>query len=222
MQHLFANSAPSSKSSALSTNVANAPLPTDALDELWLRMASRYGHAWVSQYGPQPQGFAGAEWRETLCGLAPEQIRDGFDGDVLRGDAWPPSSTLFRTMCFRIPSQAAIEQEVHLLAMCRHADDFARTARNVSRFALLVWDEINSSRFKQSNFKEADKLLKNGFNLAREHVICGGELPEYPQAPAPPPPRIERDPLTPEQIAERKESTRRMTDELNREFGIAK
>ena len=128
-------------------------------------MASRYGHAWVSQYGPQPQGFAGAEWRETLCGLTPDQIRDGFDGDVLRGDAWPPSSTMFRTMCLSIPILAVVGLQI-------------RKGEVTSGFARMVRANLDGYRFKQVAAREADRMLADAYNIARESVLGGEKIPD--------------------------------------------
>ena len=66
---------------------------------LWARMIARYGHRWTSQFGNAPEGLAGAEWRETIGTAEPAALKEAFRLDALRGDGWPPSSTLFAFLC---------------------------------------------------------------------------------------------------------------------------
>lgn len=149
---------------------ANSPLSPSAADELWLRMASRYGHSWVSQYGATPAGFAGAEWRETLAGISPAQLRVGFSSDALRGSDWPPSSSAFRAMCLSIPSRAAVRIEID-----------AKDSRR-SQFTLLVLSKITDRYRFRTDGEYADRMLSEAYNEAREHVMRGGELPPGPAA----------------------------------------
>jgi hypothetical protein len=134
-----------------------------------MRMASRYGHAWVSQYGASPAGIAAAEWRSTLAGMDADQIRKGFRADALRGEEWPPSSTRFRAMCFDIPTLA----EVSLAFRQRDYD---------APFVRLVYQFLDTYRFKNSPWDKADRLLRDAYNIAREHILAGGELPMKPVA----------------------------------------
>lgn len=145
------------------------PLPKSVTDELWMRMASRYGHAWVSQYGASPAGIAAAEWRSTLAGMTPEQIREGFKVDSLRGEEWPPSSTRFRAMCLGIPTLA----EVSLAFRNKDYD---------APFVRLTYQFLDAYRFKNSPWDKADKLLRDAYSLARDHLLAGGELPAKPVA----------------------------------------
>lgn len=154
------------------------PLPASAMDEIWMRMASRYGHAWVSQYGPLPDGIAAAEWRGTLAGLTPSQIREGFEADAMRGDDWPPSSTKFRSMCFGVPMMASVRAEI---------DDMIRWSTKgqgslMSRFARGVWSRLDGYSYRNSGGKVADRMIRDAYQLMREFVLSGGTLPVDPVA----------------------------------------
>lgn len=144
------------------------PLSPSATDELWLRMASRYGHAWVSQYGAAPQGIAGAEWRSTLGALTAAQLREGFAADERRGSDWPPSSTTFRAMALGIPTLAVVRAGL--------------SAKEPTRFVRQVWQHIDRYRFLHADQREGDRLLAEAYELARLHVMDGGELPPAPEA----------------------------------------
>jgi hypothetical protein len=144
-------------------------LPQSVTDELWMRMASRYGHAWVSQYGPIPDGIAAAEWRSTLAGLTGTQLGAGFAADRARGSEWPPSSTKFRAMCFAIPSLPVVTRAV-------------LGKEPATPFVRLVWQKIDRFRLKQADVDKADRLIRDAYEIACEHVIQGGELPPDPMA----------------------------------------
>lgn len=156
------------------------------LDKLWLRMASRYGHSWTSQFGVTPSGFAGAEWSETLAGLSMDDIDLGFSCDVLRGSEWPPSSTSFRAMCLDIPALADIRREINTREGAR------------SPFGLMVSQELDRWQYKRAEYDKAEKLLKEAYDAARARVIAGEELPTTlvaieppaPEKPAPADPEV--------------------------------
>lgn len=143
------------------------------LDELWAHMAARYGHTWTSQYvrGPDAaMAIAMAEWGETLRGLTAEQIQRGLDADMQRGDEWPPSSAHFRALCFGIPSFAAMRYEM------THAE-VSRTP-----FGLLCWKFVDPFLMRQADQREAHRIARDAYELAKDHVLRGGELPEVHEA----------------------------------------
>lgn len=147
-----------------------------------MRMASRYGHAWVSQYGASPAGIAAAEWRSTLAGLNAENLHAGFRADTLRGSEWPPSSTSFLAMCRDIPTLAKVSSEVTKLLTQRTWTDGSSETIKVSRFSRLVWAKLDTYSFRNAQSKQAERMLKDAYSLACEHVIAGGALPEEPVA----------------------------------------
>lgn len=154
-----------------------APLSSSVMDEIWVRMASRYGHAWVSQYGPAPDGIAAAEWRETLAGLTAAQLREGFQADALRGDNWPPSSPQFRALCFGIPAAAAVRAEVDLRLGSR--DDVPPI---ISRFARGVLARLNHHNYRNGSGRDQHRLFADAYDMTREFVMSGGVLPVEPTA----------------------------------------
>lgn len=191
--------------------MARKPLDSSAMDELWMRMASRYGHAWVSQYGPLPDGIAAAEWRETLWGLTPDMLREGFEADAIRGSEWPPSSPKFRSMCFGIPSLPSVRMEIN--DMCRYASMGQESI--VSRFTRGVWSRINSYAYRNATGKVAERMVADAYEMTREFVLEGGTLPVEPVARIPPKSKflepLPENPVDPEVV---KEHLRRMAEIL--------
>ena len=198
--------------------MARTPLPSSAMDELWMRMASRYGHAWVSQYGPLPDGIAAAEWRSTLWGLTPEQLREGFEADAVRGSEWPPSSPKFRSMCFGVPSIASVRLEIS--DMCRYAGMGQESI--VSRFTRGVWSRINSYAYRNATGKVAERMVADAYELTKEFVLEGGTLPVDPVARLPTRERI-IDAVYPKTVDPEiaKENIRRMAEILGEKIDEA-
>lgn len=171
------------------------PLPKSATDELWMRMASRYGHAWVSQYGASPAGIAAAEWRSTLAGLSPQQVRVGFENDTLRAADWPPSSTRFRSMCLDMPELSEVSHRLQKALDPHRKVDFCPFDRLVMQF-------LDTYRWRNSSCKESDRLLRDAYGMARDHVMAGGELPPEPVALIEKPAEKPHKPASPEVVAE--------------------
>lgn len=143
-----------------------------------MRMGSRYGHTWASQYGTEPAGIAAAEWRSTLAGITPEQMRMGFEADAVRGDHWPPSSPAFRAMCLGIPSLPSVRAEIEDMVKWSHQGQ----GSIMSRFARGVWSRMNSYAYRNASGKHADRILVDAYRLTREFVMEGGTLPPDPVA----------------------------------------
>ena len=51
-----------------------------------------------------------------------------------------------------------------------------------TQFGLLVWRSIDGYRFKLATATESDRLLREAYEYAKEHVMRGGALPELPVA----------------------------------------
>lgn len=148
-----------------------------ALRRLWARMASGYGHRWTSAFGVSPEHedgrltLAGDTWANTLAGLSEQQIAEGLRVCRLVGtdDDWPPSATAFRAMCLGVPSLAAVRFELR--------------GREYSRFTRLVWQRIpDPYAFAQADTQRAERIVRDAYQLAREHVMRGGALPDEPVA----------------------------------------
>lgn len=186
--HQAATSALSSGSRATSTRAvadqqtSKARLSSALLDNFWLRMAALYGNTWVSQYGASPDGIGADTWGTVLADLAPAQIAEGLRGASALGRDWPPSAPRFRALCLGIPTLAAVRAED--AARIRFRETFDPTP-----FFRLVWSKIDSYRYKVVDADRADRMLSEAYELASEHVMRGGALPEAPsgliEAPAP-------------------------------------
>ena len=138
------------------------------LRELWGHMTAIYGHRWTSAYGADAATGAGQVWGEGMMGLTPRQIRAGAaacrDG---RGpaDGWPPTLPQFRELCFGVPALAEVRRELS-----------DRTAERTP-FGLLVAQRLDSWAYRQASEDRADRLLRDAYAEAREHVLTGGDLP---------------------------------------------
>ena len=132
------------------------------VETLWGRMAAIYGHRWTSSYGDDPAGMVGDTWAAGLSGLAGGQLARGLEACVASSDPWPPSLPDFRAACLGIPPLAAVRLD----------------AGKASPFARLVWQHLDGHRYRQSSADQSDRLLREAYELAREHVMRGGELPE--------------------------------------------
>lgn len=134
-------------------------------------MAEIYGHRWTSAYGETADDCgAGETWAKGLAGVTGEQLGEGLKACVASADPWPPTLPEFRARCLGIPPLAQVRLELR------------GSSRSRSRFTLQVWQSIDSYRFKQASSEQSDRLLRDAYELAREHVMRGGELPELPVA----------------------------------------
>lgn len=144
-----------------------ARLPSSTLDRFWLRMAAMFGHTWVSQYGDGPNGVGGDTWAAALAGITPAQIADGLRATLVLSSDWPPSAPRFRAMCLSVPSFTEV---VHAI----------RTEETKPAFARLVWSYIDGFRYRSVDFSKAERMLRDAYDLARDHVMRGGPLPDEP------------------------------------------
>lgn len=143
------------------------PVNPTAMRTLWVRMAEIYGHRWTSSYGAEanPEGAAGT-WAKGLAGVSAGQIAEGLRACLASAEPWPPTLPEFRAMSLGIPSLSAVKLGIK----CGDMNAFAR----------LVWQHIDGYRYKQADYKTADRLLQEAYDIAREYVMRGGELPPEP------------------------------------------
>lgn len=153
---------------------AAAEPPATWLRRIWERMTALYGHAWVNLHGVTPHDKTGAlslsgdTWARALDGLGGQQISAGIKACVAEGAEFPPSAPRFRAMCLGVPSLAAVRSEL------RHGEP--------SPFARAVWAELDVFRYKQASAEQADRLLREAYDLVRDRVMRGEALPEPPAA----------------------------------------
>lgn len=145
---------------------STAKLSESLVERLWQRMLAMFGHTWHSQYGRSPEGIAAETWASGLAGLSGAQLAEGLRACFAEGREWPPSAPRFRAMCFGIPSFAVVEWEL----THHHAE---RTP-----FARLVWSKIDTYRLSRADSDAAEKLVQRAYDMAAEHVLRGGALPE--------------------------------------------
>lgn len=151
-------------------------------------MGAMFGHTWSSQFGTKPEGLGGDTWAAALSGVTAQQLAHGLRETLTLGGEFPPSAPKFRAMCLGIPSLAHVRTEI-----------LARDSRR-SPFARLTLSNIDTFRFRMADADKADYLIRDAYELAREHVMRGGELPEEVtgeiEAPKPEPIK----PATPEKV----------------------
>ena len=143
------------------------PLPVPQCRTLWVRMAEIYGHRWTSAYGERADdGGAGDTWAKGLAGITPAQLGEGLKACIASADPWPPTLPEFRARCLGIPPIAQVRLELR--------------GGKPSPFARLVWLGLDAYRYRQSPADQSDRMLRDAYELAREHVMRGGELPLEP------------------------------------------
>lgn len=134
------------------------------LDGFWRRMLAMYGHAWASQNGDHAAGITAETWASCLVGITPEQIAAGLRACLAEGAEFPPSAPRFRAMCVGIPGLAEVRYRIR--------------QGEATPFTRLVWQSIDGYRYRQASSDVADRMLRDAYELAREHVMRGNPLPE--------------------------------------------
>lgn len=145
------------------------PLPIARVRQLWLRMTEIYGHKWTSAYGEDAESGAGETWAVGLCGIWPRDINTGLSAAIVSTDPWPPSLPMFRAMCLGIPSLAAVKVAIHAKA-------------KPTGFMRQVWAKLDGYRMRTEATFEVDRMIREAYEMAREHVMQGRELPPEPVA----------------------------------------
>lgn len=126
-------------------------------------MAEIYGHTWVSGYTADPDGTAGQTWGKGLAGLSGQDIARGLSACLASGDEFPPTLPKFRKMCMGIPSQARVAWEI------------SQSQR--SPFTCMVLARLDGYRYKSAHGKDAERLLRDAYELAVEARMSGEPLP---------------------------------------------
>ena len=106
--------------------------------------------------------MSGDTWGRALAGLSAQQVAAGIEACVAEGAEFPPSAPRFRAMCLGVPILAAVRSEL------RHGEP--------SPFARAVWAELDVFRYKQASAEQADRLLREAYDLVRDRVMRGEAL----------------------------------------------
>lgn len=136
---------------------------------LWLRMGEIYGHRWSSAYGESAELGAGATWGKGLADCSPRQIANGLSAALVSADPWPPTLPQFRAMCLGIPALSRVKLAI------------AGTIES-SPFSRLVWSHVDAYRLRTSDADKGERIIRDAYELARDHVMAGGALPDQPVA----------------------------------------
>lgn len=129
-------------------------------------MAARFGHAWVSQYGDDPNGMAGHAWNQDLQGLSRAQIDAGVAALRDEPSEFPPNPGQFRAMCFGIPSFASVNVEI-----------LTKTSPHRSPFARMVWAQIDGYAHRHATARDAERMRRDAYAEASRRVMAGEALP---------------------------------------------
>jgi hypothetical protein len=149
--------------------VAMEPIPPREMRRVWAIMAQIFGHGWLTNYGDSADSPAGETWSRGLAGLSRAQIAEGIRAVGTSGAEWPPSMPRFRAMCLGVPSYAAVAEEIRLTS-----------SEPSTAFARLVWWRLDSFHYRLADAKQADRMLRDSYDLACQHVLKGGSLPPAP------------------------------------------
>lgn len=177
-------------SSGVPAEEAAAP-PAQWLRRLWERMAAMYGNAWASAQGLAPQRedgsltIAGETWGQALVGLGAAELGAGLSACLAEGAEFPPSAPRFRAMCLGIPTLAAVRTDI---------------ATRATPFAVKCWEFMDSHAYRMVDRREADRMLRDAYEQARDFVMRGGALPEV-VAELPPPEKPKPKKASPETAA---------------------
>lgn len=136
------------------------------LENFWLRMAGMFGHTWASQYGDNPSGIGADTWSAALADISPMQIAHGLRETLATGAEFPPSAPRFRAMCLSVPSLASVKYTIR--------------TKQYDRFVALVMQHLDMYTFTRADQRSADRLLREAYEVARDHVMRGGDLPPIP------------------------------------------
>lgn len=153
---------------------ASASAPPEAhLRRLWERMTALYGHAWTSAHGitatdPKTDRLTidGETWQRALVGVTGHQLAAGLEACIAEGEEFPPNAPRFRAMCLGVPSFAAVKRET------------LRPDAERSPFTRAVWIRVDGYAHRQATTKDADRMLRDAYDLVRDEVMRGVPLAE--------------------------------------------
>lgn len=162
-------------------------------------MAGLFGNTWISGYGASPSGVGADTWASALVGLTPMQIARGLQETLVLGSDFPPSAPRFRSLCLQIPTLAIVRASI-------------RSGKR-DPFTILVLSRLDQFQHRHADQRAAAEMVREAYEVARDHVMRGGDLPDVPVAElaAPIPPKRER--CTPEKA-------RGYVDEIQSLLGI--
>lgn len=142
-----------------------------AMRRLWVRMAAIYGYRWTSAYGERCDDdsgvltTAGDTWQRGLTGVTERGMATGLQACLTSADPWPPTLPAFRAQCLGVPTLAAVKL------------DLRRNGTVRAPFTSKTWSFIDGYAYMHATVEQADRMLRDAYNLARDDVMNGGTLP---------------------------------------------
>lgn len=159
-------------------------IQTEVLFDIWEHMAARYP-LFTADYGASPVDLEtgkltapGRAWAEHLTGLCIKQVTHGFTRLATKALKFPPNPATFRVLCLDIPLLSTVEHEL-------------QPGRARSAFTVLVWSKLDTDRYNQVPVKVQERMLRDAYDDAVEHVGRGDAMPQsMPALPYTPPAAI--------------------------------
>lgn len=147
-------------------------------------MTAAFGHRWTSAHGDNFAETSGRIWAIELAGFGQKAIARGLE--QARKLDWPPVLSEFKGLCRGVLPLSAVKAQ-------RAGDASSQTP-----FTILVGRFIDFSEWRMADPVRQERLLQAAWEMAREHVIDGKEMPIYIPASSqltaedeqPPPPPI--------------------------------
>lgn len=97
-------------------------------------------------------------------------VDTGIDACRVEGAEFPPSAPRFRAMCLGIPSFAQVRIES------------TNPEAERSPFTRSVWQHLDGYAYRNANTRDAEKLLRAAYDIAREARMRGEALPAESKA----------------------------------------
>lgn len=126
-------------------------------------MAEIYGHRFTSAFGDS-ESHTATTWSKGLAGVTSQQLATGLEACITSADPWPPTLPEFRARCLSIPSLPAVKLDL-------------RSSRKRAMFTHLVWSFVDHTAYGNAQGDKSDRMLREAYELAREHVMRGGDMP---------------------------------------------
>jgi len=148
-----------------------APMSVGMVARLWVAMISVWGHKFSSHNGELPVDDFGELtvgalfWAKGLAGFGESTIMAGIQKAMMDGNTWPPNLPEMRLLCMGVPSLADVRHDLK-------ADSGTRKP-----FTRLVWQFIDGYQHRNASTDAAGRMVRDAYELARDHVIRGGALP---------------------------------------------
>lgn len=128
-------------------------------------MTSAFGHRWTSSHGDNFAETSGRIWAMELAGFGQKAIARGLEQAVKC--EWPPVLAEFKGMCRGVLTLATVKAQ--------RAGD----ASSQSPFTILVGRFIDYTEWRMADPVRQEKIIHQAWEMARDHVIAGKEMPIY-------------------------------------------